>query len=105
MAILGWRISLAFIVPVMVLFAIPLSQTDSRRGRYAKLGPALIVFLLYFVALSQARSMAEEGSSLFVFAAVHSLFAFVGLALMMSDELRRVLRSSRRSSTQAEGAL
>ena len=105
MAILGWRISLAFIVPVMVLFAIPLSQTDSRRGRYAKLGPALIVFLLYFVALSQARSMAEEGSSLFVFAGVHSLFAFVGLALMMSDELRRVLRSSRRSSTQAEGAL
>ena len=105
MAILGWRISLAFIVPVMVLFAIPLSQTDSRRGRYAKLGPALIVFLLYFVALSQARSMAEEGSSLFVFVAVHSLFAFVGLALMMSDELRRVLRSSRGSSTQAEGAL
>ena len=105
MAILGWRISLAFIVPVMVLFAIPLSQTDSRRGRYAKLGPALIVFLLYFVALSQARSMAEEGSSLFVFAGVHSLFAFVGFALMMSDELRRVLRSSRRSSTQAEGAL
>ena len=105
MAILGWRISLAFIVPVMVLFAIPLSQTDSRRGRYAKLGPALIVFLLYFVALSQARSMAEEGGSLFVFAGVHSLFAFVGLALMMSDELRRVLRSSRRSSTQAEGAL
>lgn len=105
MAILGWRISLAFIVPVMVLFAIPLSQTDSRRGRYAKLGPALIVFLLYFVALSQARSMAEEGSSLFVFVVVHSLFAFIGLALMMSDELRRVLRSSRRSSTQTEGAL
>ena len=105
MAILGWRISLAFIVPVMVLFAIPLSQTDSRRGRYAKLGPALIVFLLYFVALSQARSMAEEGGSLFVFAGVHSLFAFIGIALMMSDELRRVLRSSRRSSTQAEGAL
>ena len=62
MAILGWRISLAFIVPVMVLFAIPLSQTDSRRGRYAKLGPALIVFLFYFVALSQARSMAEGGA-------------------------------------------
>ena len=103
-AILGWRISLTFIVPVMVLFAIPLSQTDSRRGRYAKLGPALIVFLLYFVALSQARSMAEEGGSLLVFAAVHSLFVFVGLALMMSDELRRFLKSNHRSSTQAEGA-
>ena len=104
MAILGWRISLAFIVPVMVLFAIPLSQTDSRRGRYAKLGPALIVFLMYFVALSQARSMAEEGGSLSVFAAVHSLFACVGLALMMSDELRRFLRRNQRSDNQAEGA-
>ena len=104
MAILGWRISLALIVPVMVLFAIPLSQTDSRRGRYAKLGPALIVFLMYFVALSQARSMAEEGGSLSVFAAVHSLFAGVGLALMMSDELRRFLRRNQRSDNQAEGA-
>ena len=104
MAILGWRISLAFIVPVMVLFAIPLSQTDSRRGRYAKLGPALVIFLIYFVALSQARSTAEEGGSLLVFAAVHSLFAFVGVALMMSDELRRFLKRDQRSSIQTEGA-
>ena len=93
----------AFIVPVMVLFAIPLSQTDGRRGRYAKLGPALVVFLLYFVALSQARSMAEEGGSLFVFAAVHSLFAAVGLALMTSDDLRRLLRRDPNRNARARG--
>lgn len=102
-AILGWRISLALIVPVMVLFAIPLSQTDSRRGRYAKLGPALIVFLLYFVALSQARSMAEEGGSLVVFVVVHSLFAVVGVALMLGDDLRRLLKGDRSASGAARG--
>jgi lipopolysaccharide export system permease protein len=102
-AILGWRISLALIVPVMVLFAIPLSQTDSRRGRYAKLGPALIVFLLYFVALSQARSMAEESGSLVVFVVVHSLFAVVGVALMLGDDLRRLLKGDRSASGAARG--
>ena len=50
LAIFGWRVSLPLIVPIMALFAIPLSRTDSRRGRYAQLGPALLVFLLYFVA-------------------------------------------------------
>lgn len=89
-AILGWRISLAFIVPIMVLFAIPLSRTDSRGGRYAKLGPALIVFLLYFVALSQARSIAEEGGSFSVFAIVHLIFGLMGALLMMSDDLPRL---------------
>lgn len=91
-AILGWRISLAFIVPIMVLFAIPLSRTDSRGGRYAKLGPALIVFLLYFVALSQARSIAEEGGSFSVFAIVHLIFGLMGALLMMSDDLPRLFR-------------
>jgi len=105
-AILGWRISLAFIIPVMVLFAIPLSQTDGRRGRYAKLGPALIVFLLYFVALSQARSLVEAGSTLFIFAAVHGLFALMGLLLMMGEDLRHPFKyikkrnQSRDSHTQ-----
>lgn len=102
-AILGWRISLGLIVPVMVLFAIPLSQTDSRRGRYAKLGPALIVFLLYFVALSQARSMAEESGSLVVFVVVHSLFTVVGVALMLGDDLRRLLKGDRSASGAARG--
>ena len=102
-AILGWRISLALIVPVMVLFAIPLSQTDSRRGRYAKLGPALVVFLLYFVALSQARSMAEESGSLVVFVVVHSLFTVVGVALMLGDDLRRLLKGDRNASGAARG--
>lgn len=102
LAILGWRISLAFIVPVMVLFAIPLSQTDSRRGRYAKLGPALIVFLLYFVALSQARSIAEEGGSLVVFAVVHSLFLMAGVGLMMRGELRRLLKGGQTIDHHAE---
>jgi hypothetical protein len=51
------------------------------------LGPALIVFLLYFVALSQARSIAEEGGSFSVFAIVHLIFGLMGALLMMSDDL------------------
>jgi len=92
LAIFGWRVSLPIIVPIMALFAIPLSRTDSRRGRYARLGPALLVFLLYFVALSQARTISEDSSSALIFIAVHALFMLSGLFLLFKEELPRWLR-------------
>ena len=92
LAIFGWRVSLPLIVPIMALFAIPLSRTDSRRGRYARLGPALLVFLLYFVALSQARTISEDSNSALVFIAVHALFMLSGLFLLFKEELPRWLR-------------
>ena len=92
LAIFGWRVSLPLIVPIMALFAIPLSRTDSRRGRYARLGPALLIFLLYFVALSQARTISEDSSSAVIFVAVHALFMLSGLYLLFREELPRWLK-------------
>jgi lipopolysaccharide export system permease protein len=76
----------------MALFAIPLSRTDSRRGRYARLGPALLVFLLYFVALSQARTISEDSSSALSFIVVHVLFMLSGLYLLFKEELSQWVR-------------
>tara|TARA_E500000178_G_scaffold349939_1_gene407867 strand:+ start:1041 stop:2075 length:1035 start_codon:yes stop_codon:yes gene_type:complete len=87
LAILGWRVSLPLIVPIMALFAIPLSRTDSRRGRYARLGPALLVFLFYFVALSQARTISQESGSALVFFVVHGIFLVSGLFLLFREDL------------------
>ena len=91
-AILGWRVSLALMVPIIALFGIPLSQTDSRRGRYAKLGPALVIFVLYFVALSQARIHSESAGSVTAYVGVHLLFGLVGFGLMMAEDARRLFR-------------
>lgn len=97
-AILGWRLSLSLIVPVMMLFAVPLSRTDSRRGRYAQLAPALLVFLVYFVLLSQARSVSSETGSLAVFGLIHGLFAITGAVLLLKEDLSAMMWRKRDAS-------
>ena len=44
---LHWRFSLILIVPVMMLAAIPLSRVQPRQGRFGKLVPAILMYLLY----------------------------------------------------------
>ncbi|MDA8738507.1 LPS export ABC transporter permease LptF, partial [Luminiphilus sp.] len=77
---------------------IPLSRTDSRRGRYARLGPALLVFLAYFVVLSQARSAAEEAGSMTLFFCTHLAFWLVGSVLLLKEELPLLLRRVRETT-------
>lgn len=81
-AALYWRLSLPALVPVVTLMALALSRTDARRGRYARLGPALAVFLVYFVALTQARSAVENGGSGALMAAVHLVFFTIALVML-----------------------
>ncbi len=45
---LQWRISLFLAVPLMMLIAIPLSKVNPRQGRFAKIIPALLLYLIYF---------------------------------------------------------
>ncbi|GIR82902.1 MAG: hypothetical protein CM15mP84_06500 [Cellvibrionales bacterium] len=52
---LWWRLSLPLMVPTIAVIALALSRTDARRGRYAKVGPAMVVLLLYFLGLTQGR--------------------------------------------------
>lgn len=81
-ATLYWRLSLPVIVPIITLIAIALSRTDARRGRYAQLGPALLLFLAYFIALTQGRSLAESGAGALPMLLAHGVFAAVGIALL-----------------------
>ena len=98
LAIVGWRVSLPVIVPIVALFAIPLSRTDARRGRYARLGPALSIFLLYFILLSQARTVSEETGSALMYIGVHMTFAAVGGALLWLDDISAWFRKTREAA-------
>ena len=44
---LQWRITIPLATIIVALMALPLSQTDPRSGRYAKLAVALILYLVY----------------------------------------------------------
>ena len=53
---LNWRITLILAVPLMALLAVPLSRVNPRQGRFAKILPALLLYLIYFLLQSSLKS-------------------------------------------------
>jgi len=59
---LQWRISLIVCIPLLTLIVIPLSAVNPRQGRFAKMGPAILIYMTYFLVLSASKSAIEGGS-------------------------------------------
>lgn len=62
-AALQWRLSMPLMVPIVALLAVSLSRTSHRRGRYVKLVPALLLYLLYLLGLTKTRAALEDGAA------------------------------------------
>ncbi len=60
---LQWRLSLPVLVMIVGFLAVPLSRTKARQGRYNKLLPAIIVYMVYLVLLNAARGMIDSGKA------------------------------------------
>lgn len=89
---LWWRFSLPLMVPAAALIALALSRTDARRGRYAKIGPAMLVLLAYFLGLTQGRAVIESGGGPELMIGVHAMMALVAVLLLNAERLRHVGR-------------
>lgn len=91
-AALQWRIAMPFMAPIIAIMALALSETSHRRGRYAKLLPGIILFILYFSMLIGARTDIEKGNlheaGLW---GVHVLFLAVSLLLMYPQKILRLI--------------
>ncbi|WP_349919789.1 LPS export ABC transporter permease LptF [Aeromonas veronii] len=61
MAELQWRLSLPLSILVLTFLVVPLARVNPRQGRYAKLLPAILLYLSYFLLLSAARSAIDSG--------------------------------------------
>lgn len=98
-ATLQWRLSLIFIVPIAAILAVGLSRTNPRSGRYAKLLPAILLYMAYLVSLNMihAHILDERYFDHAVFLwIIHGIFAAVALTtLLWPDIVRKV--SSRNS--------
>lgn len=82
---LHWRFSLPILALVVTLLAVPLSQVNPRQGRYAKMLPSIILYLLYLMLLSTARSKVEDGKAdVFALYAVHLVFLGIALNLLFA---------------------
>ena len=94
-SILYWRLSLPLLVPVLTLIAVALSGTDSRRDHYIRLGPAIILCVLYFIALIQSRSFIEAGGSVLPLCMTHIGFALLGVFMLQWESLSKQLKIKR----------
>lgn len=83
-ATLQWRLSMPLMVLIATLFAVPLSKTNSRQGRYLKMLPAILIYIFYLAFLINARSAVTEGDlpdalGLWV---VHIPFLLLGVVML-----------------------
>jgi len=86
---LWWRISLPLMVPAIAIIALALSRTDARRGRYAKIGPAMVILLLYFLGLTQGRGAIEDAEGPALIIGVHLGFALLAVALVQRERITK----------------
>jgi lipopolysaccharide export system permease protein len=61
-AAIHWRIAFPLACMILTLVAVPLSVVNPRQGKFAKMLPALLLFLGYFLLLISMRSALESGS-------------------------------------------
>ena len=61
MAALHWRLGLPVLVLILAVLGVPLAATDPRRGRYTKMIPAIVLYMMYLVALNATRGAIEDG--------------------------------------------
>lgn len=79
---LNWRLSLPVLAMVVMLLAVPLSRVNPRQGRFARLVPSILIYLMYISILSSVTSDVSEGDKgVFAIWMVH--IGFIVLALNM----------------------
>lgn len=82
-----WRLSTPVSALLLALAAIPLSRSQPRQGRYAKMMLALGIYAIYFNLLDVSRSWVEQGSSTYIWW-VPGLLSLVVAALYLPAALK-----------------
>ncbi|WP_158584205.1 LptF/LptG family permease [Salinibius halmophilus] len=97
-ATLMWRLHYPLLLIVIPFFAVPLSRTDSRSGKFAKIIPAIIIYMgLSSVMSSAHRAVAYDGASPWLATGVwiYGLTIALSLAFFERSAILRRLRRYR----------
>jgi lipopolysaccharide export system permease protein len=86
-ATIHWRLAFPIAAIVLTFIAVPLSSVNPRQGKYAKLLPAILLFLGYFLMLSAMLSGLEKGiiSNKIGLWPVHFSALLLGFSLIFKD--------------------
>ncbi|MGB0496054.1 MAG: LptF/LptG family permease, partial [Kangiellaceae bacterium] len=60
-AALHWRIAAPISIPLICLLAIPLSRTQPRKGKFSRLFPSIMIYLIYVLLMMYSRKLIESG--------------------------------------------
>jgi lipopolysaccharide export system permease protein len=87
---LQWRLSIPLMVFTLTLVAIPLSRVSPRVGKFAKLLPAVLIYILYAQFLFFARDTVASGKiPLWIgMSWIHLIVAVLGLLLIWRSRVR-----------------
>ncbi|MED5524717.1 MAG: LPS export ABC transporter permease LptF [Pseudomonadota bacterium] len=99
---LQWRMALPIAVLLLSLIAVPMAQTGPRQGKFAKMLPALGLFLGYLLLLLAGNRALEDGKIPIALGLwwIHASALFIGIALIikgrtLGTRIRGWLRGSR----------
>ncbi|WP_199243922.1 LPS export ABC transporter permease LptF [Bacterioplanes sanyensis] len=86
-----WRLSLIIMVPIVTLMALPLARVNPRQGRFARLFPAIILFMVYISLMIAMTGMIEKGrlDPLVGMWPLHACYALIALTLWWWPEIKR----------------
>ena len=87
---LQWRLSLPLAVLIVTVLAVPLARVNPRQGRFLKLLPAILLYMVYLGLLIAMRGQIDKGRIPPALGMwwVHGLFLALGLLLMNWRNLR-----------------
>ncbi|MBV1911474.1 MAG: LPS export ABC transporter permease LptF [Kangiellaceae bacterium] len=58
---LHWRLAAPISIPLICLLAIPLSRTQPRKGKFSRLLPSVLIYLIYVLLMMYSRKMVDSG--------------------------------------------
>ncbi|GIU09935.1 LPS export ABC transporter permease LptF [Shewanella glacialipiscicola] len=56
-----WRLAIPLAIPIMTLIAVPLARVNVRQGKFAKMFPAILLYLGYFGLMVAGRKALQDG--------------------------------------------
>jgi len=88
---LYWRVSLPLMTLIVSFIAIALGQVNPRKGRFTRLLPAILVYLMYLSALTSFRDDMSKGlaGADIKIVALHTGFLMIGLVLLFAGPFIR----------------
>jgi lipopolysaccharide export system permease protein len=78
-----WRLALPIMVFVGTLLAVPLSRSSPRQGRFLKMFPAILIYILYYTFLGNVNGAMSSGKWPIVPGLWVVHFVFIALALLL----------------------